>query len=168
MKQLSLPEDAIQYFLNQENTFEFESEEYDDIQHVDFFPFSNIQPDEISLSTWEYRVNHGIKNDPNINKDGSYYIQAVDLIGEVNDYESVGILVWIPEIKQFGTCDCDHGILYVFKDISWSFVIENLFTYVNTQWIYDGEIANSLKKQYQIYDIYDYCNPWEIWTFIEE
>ncbi len=53
MKQLSLPEDAIQYFLNQENTFVFDSEEFDDIQHIDFFPFSDIQPIESSLSTWE-------------------------------------------------------------------------------------------------------------------
>jgi len=168
MQELSLPEDAIQYFLNIENTFEFENEEYADIQHIALYPFSNIQTIEIGISTCEYRVNHGINDDPNIDKDGYYNLQVVDLIEDVNDYESVGILVWIPEIKQFGTWDCDHGVLYVFKDISWSLVIKNIFTYVNTQWIYYGEMANKLKDQYQIHGIYDFCNPWEIWTFVEE
>lgn len=168
MKQFSFPEDALQYFLDQEIAAEFESQEYYDIQNICLFPFSEIKTTEIGLSTWEYRVNHAIKDDPNIGSDGYYWIEMLDLIREVNDYECDGLLVWIPEIKQFGTCDCDHGVIYIFKDIGWTEILENLFTYVNTQWIYNGEIAKSLKKQYQIFDIYDYCNPWEIWTFNED
>lgn len=169
----NFPQEAISYFENQKECLEidnkkktFISDEFkNEIDYAKFYTLEEIKIYNVLLSTWEYRVNYNETRDPNIEKDGSYKINSLDLIKDVDGYSPEGILVWFPDLNQFGTSDCDHGVIYIFKDKSWNEIISDLFTYINVQWDFYNE---ERKKITNTDSIYDYCKPWELWDFIED
>jgi len=123
----NLPKELLVYLSNQDSQIEFHTNEP---YQVDFIKLNNINElseIEMYISTWEYRVNQGLTIDPNIEEDGMYYFKVVDLVKEVNDYSNYGIISWIPDLQQFGTFDCDHGVVYIFKDVTWNQIIDNIF-----------------------------------------
>jgi hypothetical protein len=168
MKEKQVPEEVINYFIKNDRNIKFSIDEKLDVQQIELFKYDEIENIDITISTWEYRENYNIKEDPNIEEDGYYRISAINFVKEVNDYLSEGLLVWIPDIKQFGTCDTDHGVVYIFKDIKWDQIIENIFTYTNTQWNFYEPNIELLETKYKIFDIYRYYKPWELWEFIKD
>ncbi len=106
------------------------------------------------ISSWQYQNNYD-RDDPNFKTDGNYHIPVIEFIKEQQSHGANGILIWIPAIKQFGCCDNDHGVIRIFKDVSFDMIVDNPCVYLNAQWNGYGD------------DIYDVCKPWEIFEYAE-
>ncbi len=127
--------DDLQNFLatNEDRRFTFERNEESEME-VDSFEF--YAPNEVKLSrftidTYEYHLNHNeTGNDPELR----YDIQGVDLIRDCGGYEPEGILIYIPEFQEYGSWDCDHGLIAVYPNVGWSTIETRLVDYVNAQW----------------------------------
>jgi hypothetical protein len=92
--------------------------------------------DELTLG--EVWIDNELPGDPHAGEDGSYIVPAVSLTGECQHYLPEFILLWLPHEKLFGAWDCDHGVLKVFRNTSWSEIVANPAPYLNAQWdVYD-------------------------------
>ena len=160
LKKYNLPSEAINYLTNPKTKKIFAWPQERNINHAELNGIKDIIITNVTISTWEYRSNehsHESAEDPNIEKDGYYSVTALDLIHSVNDYNESGVLIWIPELGQFGTADTEHGVIYIFKDVDWETILKDLHSYIDYQW---NPIEDS-----KIIDIYEFCNPWELWKF---
>lgn len=79
------------------------------------------------------------------------------MIKKMNDYGELGLLAWIPDLRSFGTCDPEHGTVYVFKDVNWATLLVSIMFFVNYQW---NPVRYTVVR-----DIYDVCKPWKLWDF---
>ena len=77
--------------------------------------------------------------DPHAGEPGAYAVTAIDLVSVCDPaYEPVGILVYLPTLGVFGTCDCDHWDLRVFPGVAWDQIAADPSTYVDAQWKGEG------------------------------
>jgi hypothetical protein len=162
LREKLLPEETINFFCSKLSPYSFQLEQGDSIVNGCLCTLHQLHLSTVSLYTWEYNHNeHGraCGFDPNFKKNGEYSIPVIELIAELDEYRPKGIFVWFPDIKQFGTCDIDHGVIYIFKNKKWIDIINNLEDLLNYQWYPWGEDS--------ICDIYEICNPWELWKYIE-
>lgn len=86
------------------------------------------------LTTGEVWIGTDLAGDPHADENGYYAIPAVSLTGECKSYDPEFILLWLPRERLFGTWDCDHWILKVFRGASWSDIVANPTGYLNAQW----------------------------------
>lgn len=110
--------------------------ERSEIEKVIFYSVDELINDFQIIDTHEYFLNHSeFKEDPEI----QYHIPAINLIKKdaEDNYESDGLLVWVPIIKCFGSFDIDHFIGHLFKDTGWNEIESNLGDFINTQWYPD-------------------------------
>jgi hypothetical protein len=71
-----------------------------------------------------------------------YDIPAISLTDECEGgYDPEFILLWLTEEKKYGTYDTDHGILWVFHDVTWLNIVKNPVPYLNAQWEVNSEVA---------------------------
>lgn len=90
------------------------------------------------LTEDEVWIGTDLPDDPHAGEEGYYAIPAVSLTGECKAYEPEFILLWLPREQLFGTWDCDHWVLKVFRDAGWSGIMANPAAYLNAQWeLYD-------------------------------
>jgi hypothetical protein len=161
-----LPKELVDYLNNQNSRYDFHSNEEDvGINTISLFKKDELTEFQVYISTMEYQMNYGIDHDPNIEKIGLYKFDVVNLVKEVNDYSPEALLFWSPQLMQFGTFDCDHGVVIIFKDINWDKIIANIYIYINAQWNYFKYQNQNLNEEYGILDIYEFCNPWEVFEF---
>lgn len=100
------------------------------------------------------------ENDPNKGIDEKMYrFKAVDLIRENDHYQSEGLLIWIPELKKFGTYDPEHENLLVFPDAKPKDIYGNFGKYIAAQWLCGPDY---LVKCGNVYDFYE---PWKYFDF---
>jgi hypothetical protein len=88
--------------------------------------------DELTLE--EVWIGTDLQGDPHADEDGYYAIPAVSLTGECESYDPEFILLWLPQERLFGTWDCDHWVLSVFRGTSWSDIVAKPAAYLNAQW----------------------------------
>lgn len=86
------------------------------------------------LSLGEIWIGTEMDGDPHAGEDGYYAIPAVSLTGECKAYDPEFILLWLPKEKLFGTWDCDHWVLTVFRGAGWSDIVAKPAGYINAQW----------------------------------
>jgi hypothetical protein len=86
------------------------------------------------LSPGEVWIGTDVHGDPHAGENGYYAIPAVSLTGECQAYDPDFILLWLPQEKLFGTWDCDHWVLKVFRGASWADITANPAAYINAQW----------------------------------
>lgn len=91
----------------------------------------NVDSDESPLSA----------DDPNAGMSGSYEVPAVSLTADCDGYDPVGILLWLPNEKLFGSWDCDHYDLYVFPGATWNDIVADPVKYIDTQWNTDRKVG---------------------------
>jgi hypothetical protein len=85
-------------------------------------------------------------DDPHAGEDGYYEVPAVSLTNECEAYDPEFILLWLPNEQLFGSWDCDHWDLFVFRDTSWSDIAADPARYVDVQWSdTDREISDYFK-----------------------
>jgi hypothetical protein len=99
--------------------------------------------------------------DLNTKRQGKYILPVLDLVEDVGtDFNSMGILVWIPDIKLFGTWDSDHYELTVFKDKTWADILAAPEIYFNAMW--------QPYLNYGIVPVADVVDPASLWKFVED
>lgn len=155
LKNNSLPDEVFEYLEKNRDNLVITYPKGYELSKLELCKIDEIRCGQAFISSWEYTNNRNVK-DPNFKDDGNYYIDVIELVKYEENHNPNGILIWIPSIKQFGTCDVYHGVLYVFPDTGFNKIIEDK-SYLNAQWLPSSK--RSIK------DIYKYCNPWEIWEY---
>ena len=90
-----------------------------------------IEPSELSsYAVWN----------PHQGQDGYYEVPCVSLTKEAEGYNPDGILIWIPKLKLFATCDAGHGIVWLFPMATWMSIIADPAVYLGAQWNINPEI----------------------------
>ena len=85
--------------------------------------------------------------------EGYYEVPAVSLTGQCQAYDPEFILLWLPNEQIFGTWDCDHWDLYVFRDRTWPDIVADPATYLDSSWN-DYQRKNS--EYYKPYPEYEF------------
>ncbi len=94
------------------------------------------------LAEGEIWIGTDIEGDPLEGTDGYYAIPAVSLTGECKAYDPEFILLWLPHEKLFGTWDCDHWVLKVFRQATWADIVANPAAYLNAQWDWRDKLGS--------------------------
>jgi hypothetical protein len=124
MHTFNLPTEAIE-FLRENRQLEY------DHTRIEAGQVKLKQLDE--LAEGEVWIGTELPGDPHFGEDGYHAVPAVSLMGECEGYDSEFILLWLPSEKLFGTWDCDHWVLKVFRDANWSDIVANPAPYLNAQ-----------------------------------
>jgi len=73
--------------------------------------------------------------DPRRGNLGCYLVPAVNLTKDAEDYDGVGLLLWLPEHRRYGTWDSSHPFIAVFpEDTTWTDIAADPPRYINAQW----------------------------------
>ena len=67
-------------------------------------------------------------------EEGYYEIPAVSLTGACATHDPEFILLWLPNEGMYGTWDCDHWDLQVFRGKSWNDIVADPIAYIGAQW----------------------------------
>ena len=102
-----------------------------EVERVFFFRIEELSLHNFELSTYEYFSNH---SEPGKDPESVYDISGVDLIKEIENYSPDGVLIWFPQFAEYGSWDCDHGLITMFPDVSWTEIMNDPGKYVNAQW----------------------------------
>jgi hypothetical protein len=143
MNDFNLPDDTAE-FLRAGRQFEYDH--------------SRIEPGEVKLerldrlTTGEVWIGTNLDDDPHAGEEGYYSIPAVSLTGECKSYSPEFILLWLPRERMFGTWDCDHWVLKVFRDSSWSDIVASPASYLNAQW----DCTDKLSTQFLPWPDYEF------------
>lgn len=135
MNDFNLPDDATE-FLRAGRQFKYDH--------------SRIEAGEVKLkrladlTMGEVWIGTDLEGDPHADEDGYYAIPAVSLTGECENYDPDFILLWLPREQLFGTWDCDHWVLKVFRGATWSDIVANPAAYLNAQWDCMDKLGTSL------------------------
>ncbi|WOT03965.1 hypothetical protein [Shewanella youngdeokensis] len=81
--------------------------------------------------------------------DAFYEITAVSITNYCEDYDPEFILLWLPNEKVYGAWDCDHWVLTIFPNASWTDIAENPLPFLNAQWYPEsdlGQVFNPASK----------------------
>ena len=133
MRYFDLPKKCQQYLQANKDIIIDLKNKPSEIEKVVFFSPNELTSDYQIIDTYEYFLNYEeFKENPKV----QYHIPAINLVKEdaEDNYESDGLLVWLPSLKCFGSFDIDHCIGYVFLNIAWSKIESNLGHFINTQW----------------------------------
>ena len=112
------------------------------------YDHSRIEAGEVKLkrldelSRGEVWIGTDIAGDPHTGDRGYYAIPAVSLTGECKAYSPDFILLWLPKERVFGTWDCDHWVLKVFRGAGWSDIVTSPAAYLNAQWDFQDKLGS--------------------------
>jgi hypothetical protein len=111
------------------------------------YDHSRIEAGEVKLKRLdqlkmgEIWIGTDMEGDPHADENGYYAISSVSLTGECKSYNPEFILLWLPCEQLFGTWDCDHWALKVFRGATWSDIVANPAGYLNAQWDYTDKLG---------------------------
>jgi hypothetical protein len=135
MNTFDLPKDTVE-FLRAGKQFEYDHEKIE----AGIVKLKRLD----ELSEGEVWIGTDIEGDPHAGKDGYYAIPAISLTGECKAYDPEFILLWLPREKLFGTWDCDHWVLKVFRKGRWADIVGNPAAYINAQWNLNDKLGSQL------------------------
>ncbi|MCG8569258.1 MAG: hypothetical protein MJB14_03885 [Spirochaetes bacterium] len=142
-----IPEDCLDFLKKNKDKIVTISAAANEIEKVIFCSIEELEEDYQIIDSNEYYLNYNeFPKDPEL----QYHLPAINLVktDAEDNYDSDGLLVWIPFLKYFGTFDIDHCIGYIFKDITWKEIERKLGAFVNTQWD-PGKSKNLLLKPWK-------------------
>lgn len=160
LKRLKVPEDLLAYLREGKNLEKINLSPQSELGWLKLSSVAELHATTVIVCPDQYDSNYDDgPRDPNTDTSGKYTITVVDILNDCPDYDSRGVLFWMPELEMFGTADVCHGVVYLFKNKSWMDIVSNIEIYVNYQWdpVLDDNIVG----------IYDVCHPWERWEFKE-
>ena len=129
-----IPEDLHRFLAaNEGRQFAFDRKVH---SHMEVDSFDFYAPKELTISiltvdTDEYHLNY---EEPGDDPKLQFDIEGISLIRTCNSYDPEGILAYFPALKEYGTWDCDHYIINMFSQITWSEIESRLADYINAQW----------------------------------
>jgi len=61
-------------------------------------------------------------------------VPAYDFVAECEEYDSEGILIWLPDQKVFGSWDSENWDVIIFPNVTWPEIAANPVKYLNAMW----------------------------------
>ncbi len=113
------------------------------------YDFRKIEAGEVKLKSLDKLtlgkvwIGTDLPGDPHARETGYYAIPAVSLTGECRNYDPEFILLWLPRERLFGTWDCDHWVLKVFRNADWPAIVSNPAVYINAQWNLNDRVGET-------------------------
>lgn len=164
-KDYHFPKEMLDYIGDESNLFKSISGNFNGPSMIELRSASNLKLIDVEFGVDDEHIivsNSFFMNDPNKgDHERMYKFQAIDLIRENDLYQSEGLLIWIPELKKFGTYDPEHLNLLVFPDAEAKDVISNFGKYIEAQWSYGPDYSIKCGN------IYDYFEPWKYFSLEE-
>lgn len=129
MGEPTLPDDLVAYLSDPKNRSLDLSE--GEIRRLMFYAPESVPRKPFTVDSYELNVNGYLEEDPGEQREytGFDLLESIDA-----DYEPEGILVWFPDMGQYGSWDCDHLTIITYPDASWAKIVANPVLYVNGQW----------------------------------
>jgi hypothetical protein len=73
--------------------------------------------------------------DPHCREMGCYMVPAVSLVATCENYDPLGLILWFPNERCFGTWDSSHTLLESFStDVTWTDIAREPVRYLNAFW----------------------------------
>jgi hypothetical protein len=76
----------------------------------------------------------GAIDDPYAHLNGNYAVELIDLVRESDDYDSDGLLCWIPTIESFASVDEEHSKVITYTGATWNDIVRDPVGYLDSQW----------------------------------
>lgn len=132
MNEMHLPEDLVA-FLNEGRVFKYDATECE-AGSTELHAIGDLR---VQLFPMETGSLDNYENDPHYPNVNSYLVPAVDLLGScTGDYDPVGLLMWFPNEKKYGTWDCSHCCIELFgANVNWQQIAASPARHINAQWI---------------------------------
>ncbi|HEX5103184.1 MAG TPA: hypothetical protein VFV87_05205 [Pirellulaceae bacterium] len=73
-------------------------------------------------------------DNPYAHLDGRYEVELIDLVKESDDYDSAGLLCWMPNVGTFGCVDEEHSTVLSFPDSTWPDIVRHPVEHLDSQW----------------------------------
>lgn len=89
--------------------------------------------DELKASY--FRIESDVYDDEGLFENSE--IKGYSLIKSADGYDPDGVLVWFPDLEEYGAWDCDHHSIITFPSATWSQIITDPTWYINGQWYPD-------------------------------
>ena len=141
MSELHLPED-LETFLGSDGQLTYDVEAVEP-GHVGLASRAELQLGVVWINSDQSPLE---EDDPHAGEDGYYEVPAVSLTNECEAYDPEFILLWLPNERLFGSWDCDHWDLFVFRDKTWGDIVADPAKYIDVQWSdLDREISEHFK-----------------------
>ena len=102
-----------------------------------FHPLDAVTEIELLLST---QGDEWIADDP-YGGNGHYVVLAHDLLASSEDYDPLGLFVYVQQLSAYGSFDCDHESLIIYPDLTFTDFLTAPVRYINAAWGPDPEIA---------------------------
>jgi hypothetical protein len=100
---------------------------------VTLVPLAELKLERFPMETGGLAV---FEQDPHYPKCGSYLVAAVNLTAKcTGDYDAVGLLLWLPVERWYGTWDDSHCTLRMFgAEVTWTRIVASPARHINAQW----------------------------------
>jgi hypothetical protein len=84
--------------------------------------------------------------DPHRGEGGCYLVEGVNLVAGAEGYDPIGLLLWFPAERRFGTWDSSHTCILTFDpEVRWTHIADAPWKFINAQWIGAYEDSASAK-----------------------
>lgn len=87
-------------------------------------------------------VQLNICGSPDENTTAYYAIHGFDLLARCSGYNPAEMFVFLPDLDTYGSFDCDHESLIVFRELTITQFLADPVRYINAIWGPDPEIAD--------------------------
>lgn len=162
-KKYDFPDEMLDYLSKETNLFKSITGGVEGPTMIELRLASNLKLIDVQFWAEDENIritNSFFNNDPNKGNDKKMYkFQAIDLIRENDLYQSEGLLIWVPQLKKFGTYDPEHQNLVIFPEAKAKDIQGNFGKYIAAQWSYGPDYLVKCGN------IYDYFEPWKYFSF---
>ncbi|PCJ58333.1 MAG: hypothetical protein COA79_13835 [Planctomycetota bacterium] len=125
---LDLPKDLK---ISLENNFQF----IYDIESSEIGKIELLSLNEIKLTNAHCAPHEDISDyDEYSGLEGTYLIPAYNLVKSSEDYLHEGLIAYFPTFKLYGSFNDDHEEVRLFRNTSWTTIINNPIKYLDEQW----------------------------------
>ncbi len=104
-----------------------------EVRNAELLPLDELKLDRFRVESEDY--------DDEGEPEASEEFEGYSLLKTADGYDPDGVLLWLPDLKEYGTWDCDHLALITFPDVTWTEIIAAPTWFVNGQW-YPDQVAH--------------------------
>lgn len=138
-----IPRDLYAFLAKGELVMDTSAEEFCALKEVEFYSLDELRVRKFTVATYEYHSNY---DEPGEDPHLKYEVAGVDLLKKTGGYFPEGVLIWFPQLNEFGCYDCDHGIMTMLPGVTWKDIEANPSPYVSCQWFPDDLKVGKLLK----------------------
>ncbi|MEZ5385053.1 MAG: hypothetical protein R3F13_06010 [Prosthecobacter sp.] len=100
-----------------------------EVRRAELLPLNELKPGLFRVESEDY--------DDEGEAEAFEEFEGYSLLKTADGYDPDGVLVWFPDLKEYGAWDCDHLALITFPDVTWTEIIAAPTWFINGQWYPD-------------------------------